>query len=65
MSEKLSIAQHSQLRFFGTRFIGQQMRGEFEALLNKNQNVEIDFTDLKLRELMEFAGITKGSHTAA
>lgn len=46
MGAKLSIAQHSPLRFFGTRFIGQQMRGELEALLDQNQNLEVDFTGL-------------------
>jgi hypothetical protein len=32
--------------FFGTRFIGQQMRGELEALLDQHQSVEVDFTGL-------------------
>jgi hypothetical protein len=33
-------------QFFGTRFIGEQMRGELEALLDQNQSVEVDFTGL-------------------
>lgn len=42
----LRIGRYPPHRFFGTRFIGQQMRGELEALLDRHQDVEVDFTGL-------------------
>lgn len=46
MNAHFECSKFSPHHFFGTRFIGQQMRGELEALLDRNQSVEIDFTGL-------------------
>jgi hypothetical protein len=46
MNAHLECSKYPPHHFFGTRFIGQQMRGELEALLDQNQNVEVDFTGL-------------------
>ncbi|MFZ3041810.1 MAG: STAS-like domain-containing protein [Thiobacillus sp.] len=46
MDAHLECSKYPPHHFFGTRFIGQQMRGELEALLDRHQNVEVDFTGL-------------------
>lgn len=46
MDAHLQCSKYPPHHFFGTRFIGQQMRGELEALLDRHENVEVDFTGL-------------------
>jgi hypothetical protein len=46
MNAHLQCSNYPPHHFFGTRFIGQQMRGELEALLDRHENVEVDFTGL-------------------
>jgi hypothetical protein len=46
MDAHLQCSQYPPHHFFGTRFVGQQMRAELEALLDRHENVEVDFTGL-------------------
>lgn len=46
MNAHLQCSKYPPHHFFGTRFIGQQMRAELEALLDRHENVEVDFTGL-------------------
>ena len=46
MDAHLECSKYPPHHFFGTRFIGQQMRGELEALRDRHQDVEVDFTGL-------------------